>query len=92
MILKELEIEFTHNSQMRTSLVRRLKMYQDLEKYRCQVCGSCSGWACHCMAWDEELNRHVLKEDVGQLCMDEYLDKYCPNYVKLTEEQKKWVE
>ena len=26
MILKELEIEFTHNSQMRTSLVRRLKM------------------------------------------------------------------
>jgi len=92
MILKELEIEFTHNSQMRTSLVRRLKMYQNLEKYRCKECGSCSGWACHCMAWDEELSRHVLKEDVGQLCMDEYLDKYCPNYVKLTEEQKKWVE
>ena len=74
-ILRELELEFTLNSEARTSIVRRLHMYKEMDKYRCKNCGSVSSW-CHCMVYDENISRTVYKEDLNQLDLDQYIRKY----------------
>ena len=74
-VLRELELEFTLNSEARSSIVRRLKMYKELDTYRCKECGSVSSW-CHCMEWDSGINRTVFKPDVGNITIEEYRKKY----------------
>jgi len=39
-VLRELELEFTLNSENRVDILRRLNAYKHMDHYRCKDCGS----------------------------------------------------